>query len=123
MSETLGLCQAAFRSVVTPARRMRYRTTTDHGGPSSRVHFGWLSVGTGTGYGPRIVLVDEGHRRAVRSSSGSQPGSPPGSIMADKSPRQHMSKQAGKSIKEKRAEKHAKADPKNKIEMPPDKKH
>lgn len=30
--------------------------------------------------------------------------------MADKSPRQHMSKQAGKSIKEKRAEKHAKAD-------------
>jgi hypothetical protein len=30
--------------------------------------------------------------------------------MADKSPRQHMSKQAGKSLKEKRAEKHAKAD-------------
>jgi len=33
--------------------------------------------------------------------------------MADKSPRQHMSKQAGKSIKEKRAEKHAKADGNN----------
>ena len=33
--------------------------------------------------------------------------------MADKSPRQHMSKKAGKSIKEKRAEKHAKADAKN----------
>ena len=30
--------------------------------------------------------------------------------MADKSPRQHMSKQAGKSIKEKRAEKNAKSD-------------
>jgi hypothetical protein len=29
--------------------------------------------------------------------------------MADKSPRQHMSKKAGKSIKEKRAEKQAKA--------------
>jgi hypothetical protein len=55
---------------------------------------------------------------------GSQPGSPPGSIMADKSPRQHLSKQAGKSLKEKRAEKHAKADSKNKNEIvPPDKKH
>ncbi|MFZ1286805.1 MAG: hypothetical protein WAR57_07185 [Candidatus Phosphoribacter sp.] len=30
--------------------------------------------------------------------------------MADKSPRQHLAKKAGKSIKEKRAEKHAKAD-------------
>ncbi|MDQ2757271.1 MAG: hypothetical protein M3Y71_12035 [Actinomycetota bacterium] len=30
--------------------------------------------------------------------------------MADKSPKQSMSKKAGKSIKEKRAEKHAKAD-------------
>lgn len=30
--------------------------------------------------------------------------------MADKSPRQHMSKKAGKSIKEKRAEKNAKSD-------------
>ena len=29
--------------------------------------------------------------------------------MADKSPRQHLSKKAGKSLKEKRAEKHAKA--------------
>ena len=28
--------------------------------------------------------------------------------MADKSPRQHLSKKAGKSLKEKRAEKHAK---------------
>jgi hypothetical protein len=43
--------------------------------------------------------------------------------MADKSPRQHMSKQAGKSIKEKRAEKHAKADTNNKNEIvPPTKK-
>jgi len=30
--------------------------------------------------------------------------------MADKSPRQHMSKKTGKSLKEKRAEKHAKHD-------------
>lgn len=42
--------------------------------------------------------------------------------MADKSPRQHMSKQAGKSLKEKRAEKHAKADNKTEI-VPPTKKH
>jgi hypothetical protein len=40
--------------------------------------------------------------------------------MADKSPRQHMSKKAGKSLKEKRAEKRAKADvEKNKIEIVP----
>lgn len=30
--------------------------------------------------------------------------------MADKSPRQHMSKEAGKSLKEKRAEKRAKSE-------------
>jgi hypothetical protein len=39
--------------------------------------------------------------------------------MADKSPRQHTSKKAGKSLKEKRAEKHAKADAENKIEIVP----
>jgi hypothetical protein len=33
--------------------------------------------------------------------------------MADKSPRQSMSKKDGKSLKEKRAEKHAKADAKH----------
>lgn len=33
--------------------------------------------------------------------------------MADKSPRQNMSKKDGKSLKEKRAEKHAKADAKS----------
>lgn len=44
--------------------------------------------------------------------------------MADKSPRQHMSKKAGKSLKEKRAEKHAKTDAKSKTEIvPPGKKH
>jgi hypothetical protein len=44
--------------------------------------------------------------------------------MSDKSPRQHMSKQAGKSLKEKRADKHAKADARHKIEIvPPGKKH
>ncbi len=32
--------------------------------------------------------------------------------MADKSPRQSLSKKAGKSLKEKRADKHAKADAK-----------
>jgi hypothetical protein len=44
--------------------------------------------------------------------------------MADKSPRQHMSKKAGKSLKEKRAEKHAKADAQSKSAIiPPGKKH
>ena len=37
--------------------------------------------------------------------------------MADKSPRQHMSKKAGKSLKEKRAEKHLKAEAKNKTQI------
>jgi hypothetical protein len=35
--------------------------------------------------------------------------------MADKSPRQHLSKKAGSSIKEKRAAKQAKTDSKNAI--------
>lgn len=44
--------------------------------------------------------------------------------MADKSPRQHLSKKAGKTLKEKRAEKHAKADAKNKSPIvPPTNKH
>ena len=44
--------------------------------------------------------------------------------MADKSPRQSMSNKTGKSLKEKRADKHAKADAKNKPEIiPPTKKH
>ncbi len=42
--------------------------------------------------------------------------------MADKSPRQHMSKKAGKSLKEKRAEKHAKADAKNQTAIVPPRK-
>ena len=42
--------------------------------------------------------------------------------MADKSPRQHLSKKAGKSIKEKRAEKQAKAGATNRIEIVPPKK-
>ena len=37
--------------------------------------------------------------------------------MADKSPRQHMAKKPTKSIKEKRAEKHAKADAKNHLDL------
>ena len=43
--------------------------------------------------------------------------------MADKSPRQHPSKKAGRSIKEKRAEKHAKAAQQNQVQSTlPDKK-
>ncbi len=43
--------------------------------------------------------------------------------MADKSPRQHLSKKAGKSIKEKRAEKQAKAAAKDRTEIPHGKRH
>jgi hypothetical protein len=39
--------------------------------------------------------------------------------MADKSPRQHLSKKAGKSLKEKRAEKHAKAEARDKTQILP----
>jgi hypothetical protein len=51
-------------------------------------------------------------------------GSRPGFVlkehpMADKSPRQHMSKKAGKSLKEKRAEKHLKQDAKDKAQIVP----
>ena len=37
--------------------------------------------------------------------------------MSDKSPRHTMTKKSGKSIKEKRAEKHAKADAKNHLDV------
>jgi hypothetical protein len=44
--------------------------------------------------------------------------------MADKSPRQRMSQKAGKSLKEKRAEKQGKADSNTKSQIvPPGKKH
>ena len=39
--------------------------------------------------------------------------------MADKSPRQHLSKKAGKSLKEKRAQKHLKAESKSKTQIIP----
>ena len=42
--------------------------------------------------------------------------------MADKSPRQHLSKKAGKSLKEKRAEKRAKESPGTSEIFPPGKK-
>ena len=39
--------------------------------------------------------------------------------MADKSPRQHMSKKAGKSLKEKRADKRSKAEAKGRTPLVP----
>ena len=39
--------------------------------------------------------------------------------MADKSPRHSLSKKSGKSLKEKRADKHAKSDAKNRSEIIP----
>jgi hypothetical protein len=47
------------------------------------------------------------------------PASGKGEIMADKSPRQNMSKKAGKTLKEKRTDKHAKAEGANKAEIVP----
>ncbi len=41
--------------------------------------------------------------------------------MADKSPRQHLTKKAGKSLKEKRAEKQQKVESKNKSQIVPPK--
>jgi hypothetical protein len=66
-------------------------------------------------------ISDEGGVTSIyAASSGSNQGAP----MADKSPRQHLSKQADKSLKEKRAEKHAKTDAKKNTEgLPPGKKH
>jgi hypothetical protein len=43
--------------------------------------------------------------------------------MADKSPRQHMSKKAGKSLKQKRAEKQAKSEARDKTQIVPPTKH
>ncbi len=44
--------------------------------------------------------------------------------MADKSPRQHMTKKAGKSLKEKRAERRAKAEHPDQVKATlPDKRH
>ncbi|KRF36181.1 hypothetical protein ASG94_01480 [Nocardioides sp. Soil805] len=50
-----------------------------------------------------------GWRGGVLWPHGAIQASDQGVPMADKSPRQGMSKKSGKSIKEKRAEKHAKA--------------
>jgi len=63
-------------------------------------------------------------RLAYCPKSGAVKTQPGSATMADKSPRQHMTKKAGKSLKEKRAEKQAKADTKKRTEIiPPSKKH
>lgn len=49
-------------------------------------------------------------RRTVKASGPSRPPTTEGPTMADKSPRQAMTKKSGKSLKEKRAVKRAKAD-------------
>ena len=49
-------------------------------------------------------------RRKLRPSGPSRPPTNKGPTMADKSPRQAMTKKSGKSLKEKRAVKRAKAD-------------
>jgi hypothetical protein len=63
----------------------------------------------------RVINTQEGYCRACGASQAPNQGA----AMADKSPRQHMSKKAGKSLKERRADKHAKAAAKNKTEIVP----
>ena len=76
---------------------------------------------------PRVETVAAATAgRGRRTVNSAEPSRLPdqGAAMADKSPRQHMSKKAGKSLKEKRAEKHAKAEAQSKIEIiPHGKKH
>ena len=64
--------------------------------------------------GPRwrrrpVCYVWQPHRGKVRASGPTRPPMIKGPVMADKSPRQSMTKKSGKSLKEKRAAKHAKA--------------
>jgi hypothetical protein len=63
----------------------------------------------------RVINTREAYCRACGASQAPNKGA----AMADKSPRQHMSKKAGKSLKERRAEKQAKAAAKNKTEIVP----
>jgi hypothetical protein len=57
--------------------------------------------------------------RGVLLTRGASEAPDEGAAMADKSPRQHMSKKAGRSLKQKRAEKRTKADAKSRIEIVP----
>ena len=64
--------------------------------------------------GGQLRVIHDGHATRGWTSGvlwlhGATQASNQGVPMADKSPRQGMSKKSGKSIKEKRAEKHAKA--------------
>jgi len=68
---------------------------------------------------PRVRI----HETGVRWIEGARQASSQGEAMADKSPRQHLAKKAGKSLKEKRAEKHQKAESKNKAQIVPPGKH
>jgi hypothetical protein len=59
------------------------------------------------GCGPSLRKIEDAIRRTVRNRAASGPIEEP--TMSDKSPRQHMSKKQGKTIKEKRADKKGKA--------------
>jgi hypothetical protein len=61
--------------------------------------------------GSRIVAAHDGETRGVRLADRDQPGPHyRGSVMADKSPRQTMSKKSGQTLKQKRATKRSKAE-------------
>ena len=61
-----------------------------------------------------VARIRTAYCRRTESSRLPSAGS---TAMADKSPRQHMAKKASRSIKEKRADKHAKAEAKNHLDI------
>ena len=69
----------------------------------------WVSSTPSTLPGSGVVVVKRGWTSGVLWQDGATQASNQGVPMADKSPRQGMTKKSSKSIKEKRAEKHAKA--------------
>ena len=67
--------------------------------------------------GPTAELGARGSTAYCRGTEPSRFPSAGSTVMADKSPRQHMAKKASKSIKEKRADKHAKAQAKDHLDI------
>jgi hypothetical protein len=72
---------------------------------------------------PAVMPMSGRAHPGVRWIQEASQASAQGAVMADKSPRQHMSKKAGKSLKEKRAEKHIKSEAKSKTQIVPPDKH
>ena len=68
---------------------------------------------------PALRAGTDGNEAYCQGCGADQASTKLGEVMADKSPRQHLTKKAGRSLKEKRADKQAKAERSNKIEIVP----